>query len=292
MAFSFKLDPRLAGGTYGGERWVSPPTFTGAAAQDTVEARVEGTGPKGQPVKISPRWTSSNPEMVTVSPEEGSSVKITVKRAGESSLRVTAQGLYRELAIKGTVRNSVMQVEIRQVEGKKPAATPAPQISPPSKGPTADPPAAKSKQAGEAFLAENKTKEGVVALESGLQYKILKAGDGKIPAPGSTVVCQYRRFLPDGTEVDNSYKRKKPVTIRLKRAIKGWREALLLMPVGSIWQLFIPPSLGFGQRGSPRTGIGPNATLVFEVELVAIKEPGTAGNETTSASAAPPAREN
>jgi len=127
----------------------------------------------------------------------------------------------------------------------------------------------KNKQEGEAFLAQNKTKEGIVALPSGLEYKILKAGDGKKPVLSDTVVCQYRGTLIDGTEFDSSYKRNQPVTFPVNRVIKGWTEALQLMPVGSKWQLFIPASLAYGDRG---TGpIGPESTLIFEVELVSIQ---------------------
>lgn len=127
-----------------------------------------------------------------------------------------------------------------------------------------------NKKAGEAFLAENKTKEGVVTLPSGLQYKILKAGDGKKPTLEDTVVCQYRGTLLNGTEFDSSYKRGQPVTFPVKGVIKGWTEALQLMPVGSKWQLFIPPELAYGERGAGGS-IGPNATLIFEVDLVSIQ---------------------
>jgi FKBP-type peptidyl-prolyl cis-trans isomerase FklB len=132
--------------------------------------------------------------------------------------------------------------------------------------------AEKNKKAGEAFLAENKKKEGVVTLDSGLQYKILKAGEGKKPSTEDTVVCHYRAGFIDGTELDSSYKKNKPVDIPLKGAIKGWSEALQLMPAGSKWQLFIPPSLAYGEAGAPRSRIGPNATLIFDVELVSIKD--------------------
>jgi FKBP-type peptidyl-prolyl cis-trans isomerase FklB len=218
--------------------------------------------------------------MVSVSPSEGLRVTIVVKRAGESRLQVASHGVSRELGIKGALRNGAMQVEITQLEVRKPAAAPATPAVPTPESATADPPSVRDKKAGEAFLAANRTREGVQTLESGLQYKILKAGDGKKPTLDATVVCQYRRVLLDGTEMENSYKGKKPGTFRLKRTIKGWREALQLMPVGSKWQLFIPPNLGFGKRGSPRSGIGPNATLVFEVELLGIREPVTARDET------------
>lgn len=126
-----------------------------------------------------------------------------------------------------------------------------------------------NKKEGDAFLAANKTKEGVVTLPSGLQYKILKAGDGPKPAATDTVVCNYRGTLINGTEFDSSYKRGQPTTFPLNQVIKGWTEALQLMPVGSKWQLFIPPDLAYGEHAPPE--IGPNATLIFEVELLSIQ---------------------
>jgi len=124
---------------------------------------------------------------------------------------------------------------------------------------------------GEAFLAANKTKEGVVALPSGLQYKVLTQGTGPKPTLTDTVVCNYRGTLINGTEFDSSYKRGQPTTFPVNGVIKGWTEALQLMPVGSKWQLFIPSSMAYGERGAGRGEIGPNATLIFEVELVSIK---------------------
>jgi FKBP-type peptidyl-prolyl cis-trans isomerase FklB len=125
------------------------------------------------------------------------------------------------------------------------------------------------KKAGEAFLAANGTKEGVVTLPSGLQYKVLVAGTGPKPTASDTVVCNYRGTLLDNTEFDSSYKRNQPVTFAVSGVIKGWTEALQLMPVGSKWQLFIPSDLAYGDRG--QGPIGPNSTLVFEVELLSIQ---------------------
>ena len=130
--------------------------------------------------------------------------------------------------------------------------------------------AEKNQKEGEAFLAENKLKEGVVTLPDGLQYKILKAGDGKIPTGDDTVEVNYRGTLINGTEFDSSYKRGEPATFKVGGVIPGWTEALKLMPVGSKWQLFIPSQLAYGERGAGRD-IGPNQTLIFEVELLAIK---------------------
>ena len=131
--------------------------------------------------------------------------------------------------------------------------------------------AVSNKKEGDAFLAENKTKEGIVTLPSGLQYKILSEGTGPKPAAADTVVCDYKGTLVDNTEFDSSYKRGEPATFPVSGVIKGWTEALQLMPVGSKWELFIPPDLAYGERGGPGGGIGPNATLIFEVELKSIQ---------------------
>jgi FKBP-type peptidyl-prolyl cis-trans isomerase len=131
-------------------------------------------------------------------------------------------------------------------------------------------PAVDNLKNGEVFLAENKTKEGVVALPSGLQYKILRMGDGRKPTDADTVECHYRGTLINGTEFDSSYRRGQPETFKFTAVIPGWREALKLMPVGSKWQLFIPPQLAYGSRGKGFV-IGSNETLIFELELLAIK---------------------
>ena len=127
-----------------------------------------------------------------------------------------------------------------------------------------------NKKEGEDFLAANKSKEGVVALPSGLQYKILKEGTGPKPSASDSVVCNYRGTLISGTEFDSSYKRGQPATFPVNGVIKGWTEALQLMPVGSKWELFIPPDLAYGDHGAG-PDIGPAATLIFEVELLSIQ---------------------
>jgi len=126
-----------------------------------------------------------------------------------------------------------------------------------------------NKKTGEAFLAQNKMQEGVVTLPSGLQYKILKESEGKKPTEADTVECHYRGTFINRTEFDSSYKRGQPATFKVKEIMPGWREALKLMPVGSKWQLFIPPELAYRARGSGR--IPPNSTLIFEVELISVK---------------------
>jgi FKBP-type peptidyl-prolyl cis-trans isomerase len=127
-----------------------------------------------------------------------------------------------------------------------------------------------NKKAGDAFLTANKTKAGVVTLPSGLQYKILTQGSGPKPTATDTVVCNYKGTLLDNTEFDSSYKRNQPLTIPVSGVIKGWTEALQLMPVGSKWQLFIPSDLAYGPQ--VKGPIEPNSTLIFEVELLSIQE--------------------
>jgi len=130
--------------------------------------------------------------------------------------------------------------------------------------------AANQKQ-GEAFLAANKSKAGIVTLPSGLQYKILATGTGPKPTTEDTILCNYRGTLLNGTEFDASEKHGGPATIPVGGVIKGWTEALQLMPVGSKWELYIPPDLAYGNRQAG-PDIGPNSTLIFNVELVSIQE--------------------
>ncbi|MCX5909586.1 MAG: FKBP-type peptidyl-prolyl cis-trans isomerase [Deltaproteobacteria bacterium] len=129
----------------------------------------------------------------------------------------------------------------------------------------------KNQKEGEAFLAENKKKEGVKILPSGLQYKVIKEGSGKKPKATDTVTTNYKGTLIDGTEFDSSYKRGKPATFVVNGVIPGWAEALQFMGEGAKWQLFIPSNLAYGERGAGRE-IGPNATLIFEVELISVLE--------------------
>ncbi len=129
---------------------------------------------------------------------------------------------------------------------------------------------ADNKAAGEKFLAENKAKEGVKTTESGLQYKVITEGKGEIPADTCKVKVNYKGTLIDGTEFDSSYKRNEPATFRANQVIKGWTEALTMMPVGSKWELYIPQELAYGSRESGQ--IKPFSTLVFEVELLGIEK--------------------
>lgn len=135
-----------------------------------------------------------------------------------------------------------------------------------------------NRKQGEAFLADNGKKAGVVTTASGLQYKILAAGTGKKPVETDTVLCNYKGTFLDGTEFDSSAEAGKPVPFDIKTVIPGFKEALQMMPVGSKWQIVVPASLAYGARGAGNV-IGPNATLIFEVELVGIQD-----------AAAPPAK--
>ena len=128
----------------------------------------------------------------------------------------------------------------------------------------------KNKKEGDAFLAQNKTKEGVKTTASGLQYKIITAGTGAKPTANQTVTVNYRGTLIDGTEFDSSFKHGQPATFNLGQMIKGWTEALMMMPIGSKWQVFIPTDLAWGER-SPTAAIPPNAVVIFEVELLSVK---------------------
>jgi len=140
-----------------------------------------------------------------------------------------------------------------------------------------------NKKDGDAFLDANKAKDGVVVLPSGLQYKIITQGAGPKPTPLDTVTCNYRGTLIDGTEFDSSYKRGQPASFQVGRVIRGWTEALQLMPTGSKWQLYIPSNLAYGERGSGP--IGPNAVLIFDVELISVEPKVMPGQPAT-----PPAK--
>jgi FKBP-type peptidyl-prolyl cis-trans isomerase FklB len=132
--------------------------------------------------------------------------------------------------------------------------------------------ASENKAKGDAYLAENGKKDGVVTLPDGLEYKILTAGAGKKPAESDTVLCNYKGSFVDGQEFDSSEQAGKPVPFEVKNVIPGFKEVLQLMPVGSKWQVVVPANLAYGERGAGNGAIGPNATLVFEIELVSIED--------------------
>lgn len=128
----------------------------------------------------------------------------------------------------------------------------------------------KNRKEGQAYLAENKKREGVVTLPSGLQYKVLKAGEGKKPGPEDVVTVQYRGKLVNDAEFDSSYMRGQPATFALNQVIRGWTEGLQLIQEGGKIQLVVPPDLGYGERGTPGGPIGPDAVLIFEIELLSV----------------------
>ncbi len=152
------------------------------------------------------------------------------------------------LAIKNNVRHEIMK---KQEEARKELGE-------------------KNKKEGEAFLAENGKKDGVKTLPSGLQYKVITEGKGKSPKATDTVTVNYRGTLIDGTEFDSSYKRGQPATFPVNGVIPGWTEALQLMKEGAKWQLFLPAKLAYGEKGAGNI-IGPDAVLIFEVELISVK---------------------
>lgn len=130
--------------------------------------------------------------------------------------------------------------------------------------------AAANLQAGQDFLAANKTREGVTELPSGLQYEVLVEGTGNKPKPNNEVTCHYHGTLIDGTVFDSSVQRGRPAAFPLNMVIKGWTEGLQLMPAGSKWRFFIPPHLAYGER-QVSAQIGPNSTLIFDVELISFR---------------------
>jgi FKBP-type peptidyl-prolyl cis-trans isomerase FklB len=129
----------------------------------------------------------------------------------------------------------------------------------------------KNKKDGEAFLAENKKKPGIITLPDGLQYKIIQEGTGKIPVLTDKVKVNYKGSIIDGTEFDSSYKRGEPLVYDIAKFIPGWKEALTLMKVGSKWEIYVPSELAYGEPGSGQV-IGPNSVLIFEMELISIEK--------------------
>jgi len=259
----------LAGDGYGQQ---TPPAGTPAATTPTVPA---ATSPKAASTAKTPanKTAASAAPAPLKTPKEkfsyalgmsiGSQIAPNLKKeAVEVDSNLVSQGLKDALAGTKTrmteeeakaVLNAV-QADVRKQQQEK-----------------AQQAGAANKTEGDAFLAANKSKEGVVTLPSGLEYKILTAGTGPKPTASDSVTCNYRGTLISGTEFDSSYKRGQPATFGVGQVIKGWTEALQLMPVGSKWQLFIPSSLAYGDRGAG-ADIGPNATLIFEVELLSIQD--------------------
>jgi FKBP-type peptidyl-prolyl cis-trans isomerase len=251
----------LAGDGYAQQ---TPAAGTPAA---TTQAAPAATTPKAPVKKTATPAKSATPAPLTTQKEKfcyalGMNIGANLKKQGvEADPALVSQG-YKDATSGGKTRlteeaaqavlNEVQAQVRKQMQEKMQEA------------------AAKNNKEGEAFLAANKSKEGVVTLPSGLQYKILTAGTGPKPTATDSVVCNYQGSFVNGTIFDSSYKRGQPATFGVGQVIKGWTEALQLMPVGSKWQLFIPSSLAYGERGEPRGGIEPNETLIFEVELISI----------------------
>lgn len=170
------------------------------------------------------------------------------------------------------IKNLQMEIRAAQVVKRSEAAEKQKQL------------AEKNKKEGDAFMAENALKEGVVTLPDGLQYKIITEGTGRRPAGTDIVKVHYRGSLIDGTEFDSSFKRGEPSVFGVDKVIKGWTEALLLMKEGSKWVLYIPSDLAYGLRGAGGK-IGPNQPLIFEVELISVEETGTEDDKTSQAGA-------
>jgi FKBP-type peptidyl-prolyl cis-trans isomerase FklB len=237
-------------------------------AQQTPAPSTPSTKPKSTTATTTHRTTATKPKPLVLTTEKDKQSYAIGLNVGQSLHRdgivvdpkIVVQGLQDAIAggkvlltddqIKTVMTDLKNQVH-QQQEAKRLAA------------------AETNKKDGAAFLAANATKPGVVALPSGLQYKVLVAGTGPKPTADDKVVCNYRGMLLDNTEFDSSYKRGQPMAFPVTGVIKGWTEALQLMPVGSKWQLFIPADLAYGERG--QATIEPNAVLVFEVELLSIQ---------------------
>jgi FKBP-type peptidyl-prolyl cis-trans isomerase FklB len=352
IELSYKRDPRQVDPYRGVGPWASGPSYAGATAQSTVETVARAIDSRGQPVTASLEWIPSDSEMVTVSPNRGDHVEITVHKVGESHLQIKAGGFSKELVVKAIAAGKFLVFQITPPVPAKADRAASSQISPALKSKQAqlsyalgmrlartlqkqsielDPDlvkrgikdaladgqalmseeqahmtligvqtelgiteaaverkvlADKNKKEGEVFLGHNKKQGGVVTLPSGLQYRILKAGAGTTPTLTDTVTCKYRGLLLDGAEFDN--KLSSSLTFPVSRVIKGWQEALTLMPVGSRWRLFVPSDLAYGVRGMPRAKIPPNAVLVFDVELLAVNE-SNASRQTTGVAGTPTA---
>lgn len=218
-----------------------------------------------KPGAKSPASASSGQALTTDKQKESYALGMNIaRRLKDQPLQfdndALAQGFKDELAGKGQLTDDEASVELKKLSDEA-------QANAQQKEKAA---AEANMKEGETFLAANKTKPGVVTLPSGLQYKIETQGTGPKPAASDTVVCNYRGTFINGTEFDSSYKRGQPATFPVTGVIKGWTEALQMMPVGSKWQLFIPSDLAYGERGAGGV-IGPNSTLVFEVELLSIK---------------------
>jgi FKBP-type peptidyl-prolyl cis-trans isomerase FklB len=231
-----------------------------AAEKNSKEAALSAGGRETRAEAGRAKAVSLESEMDKVSYAIGSQIGQNFKRQGiEIKLEILTQGIRdalegKEAALSQEEMRQVMtsfQQRLREQMQERRTAE-----------------AAKNLGEGKAFLEANKAKEGVKALPSGLQYKVIKEGTGKTPTADDKVKTHYRGRLIDGTEFDSSYKRGKPAEFPVKGVIKGWTEALQLMKEGAKWELYIPPDLGYGERGT--RGIPPNSALIFEIELLEV----------------------
>jgi FKBP-type peptidyl-prolyl cis-trans isomerase FklB len=231
----------------------TPPAKTPAPAAKTPAAGTQGTAPAGgfktQKEKVS----------YAIGMEMGKGVKTQGIDVDPSIL---AQGLKDGMS---GAKPQMSEDELRQVITGLQAEMRQKQMQ------AQEAAAAENKAKGDAFLAENSKKDGVVTLPDGLEYKILRTGEGKKPGENDVVMCNYKGTFLDGSEFDSSEQAGKPVPFEVKNVIPGFKEILQMMPVGSKWQIFVPSSLAYGERGAGGV-IGPNATLIFEIELVSIQD--------------------
>ena len=227
----------------------APPAKAPAAAQTTGQAPTMAPVFKTQKEKLS---YAIGMEMGKGVKAQGIDVDSAILLQGLKDALTDAKPQMSEAELKQVITGLQQEMRQKQMQAEEAAAM-------------------ENKTKGDAFLAANAKKDGIVALPDGLQYKILTAGTGKKPAESDTVLCNYKGTFLDGSEFDSSAKAGKPVPFEVKNVIPGFKEVLQLMPVGSKWQVFIPPTLAYGERGAGNV-IGPNSTLIFEVEVVSIED--------------------
>ncbi len=309
---SYQLDPRVVDPTHGGNRWISPPTYLGANAQDTFEALAQGVDAKGNPARINPKWIASDPGVVSVSPNLGNQVKIVVKRAGESKVKVVAGSVSTELLVQARTAGSFIQVTITQPQARN-AAMAASAQAPPREQPALKGTTEKEAQAAREKLLQKRDQQkravqqrkqhaeklakqlgnrpGLVTLATGLQYKEIRKCHGRKPTSGEKARCRIRVIDIDG-KASNSAEGDGQIVAFDVAGDRGLGEALRLMRVGSKWQVFMPSrvtSREVKRRGRRRSGLGAaySVPVVYEVELLAIETLAGAGAQTAAASLGP-----
>jgi FKBP-type peptidyl-prolyl cis-trans isomerase len=231
----------------------APPPAKAPAAAPVPSAQAPAPGFKTQKEKLS---YAIGMEMGKGVKTQGIDVDPAIVEQGLKDALAGAKSQMSDDEIKQVITALQQEIRQKQMQAQEAAAT-------------------ENRTKGEAFLAANAKKDGVVALPDGLQYKVMTTGQGKKPGETDTVLCNYKGTFIDGTEFDSSTQAGKPVPFEVKNVIPGFKEVLQLMPVGSKWQVFVPSSLAYGERGAGGV-IGPNATLIFEIELVSIEGPAPA----------------